>query len=152
MVQPPAFWLWLLHACLFASGVGMRPVHCQIALLWYWLNPLFCEQARLCIRLEPFEGEFSSFFPSLAIPQFGLLSHVSSLTLSSGHSGQVLTLSTYYATRASLSSPHLLVSDTSVWATSLLAVVVRCIFCEFSFLFFFLPVMLPSEIPKPLTD
>ena len=151
MVQPPAFWLWLLHACLFASGVGMRPVHCQIALLWYWLNPLFCDQARLHIRA--FQGKVLFLFPlSLVISSFGLLSHVSSLTLSSGHSGQVLTLSTYYATRASLSSPHLLVSDTSVWATSLLAVVVRCIFCEFSFLFFFLPVMLPSEIPKPLTD
>ena len=44
--------------------------------------------------LEPSEGKFSSFFPSLAIPQFGLLSHVSSLRLSSGHSGLVLTLRT----------------------------------------------------------
>ena len=42
-------------------------------------------------------------------------------------------------------SPHLLVQP-SIWATSLLAVVVRCIFCVF--FFFFLPVMLPSETPK----
>ena len=40
-------------------------------------------------------GKFSLFFffLSLAIPQFGLLSHICSLRLSSGHSGQVLTLS-----------------------------------------------------------
>ena len=105
--------------------------------------------------LEPFKGKFSLslfffFSLSLVISRFVLLSHASSLTLSSGNSGQVLTLSTYYATHASLSSPHLLVLDTSVWATSLLAVVVGHIFCEI--FFFFLPVMLPSEIPKPLTD
>ena len=39
---------------------------------------------------------------SLAIPQFGLLFHVSSLRLPSGHSGPVLTLSN--AARASLFS------------------------------------------------
>ena len=45
-------------------------------------------------RLKIFVGKFSlSFFLSLAILQFGLLSHVSSLRLSSGHSGLVLTLS-----------------------------------------------------------
>ena len=44
-------------------------------------------------RLKIFVGKFSlSFFLSLAILQFGLLSHVSSLRLSSGHSGLVLTL------------------------------------------------------------
>ena len=66
----------------------------------------------------------SSFF-SLVIPQFGLLSHVSSLRLSSGHSGLVLTLTTDYR------SPCLLVVDASVWATSPLAVAVRCVFCFF---------------------
>ena len=66
---------------------------------WYSLNPLFCEKARLCLRLEPFAGKFFFFFfffpflLSLAIPQFGLLSQVSSLRLSSSHSGPVLTLS-----------------------------------------------------------
>ena len=55
---------------------------------------LFCEWTRLCIRLETFTGKFSLFFSlSLAIPQFGLLSHISYLRLSSGHSGPVLTLS-----------------------------------------------------------
>ena len=53
-----------------------------------------------------------SFFLSLAIPQFGLLSHVRSLRLSCVHSGLVLTLSN--AARASLLSPCLLVPDTSV--------------------------------------
>ena len=37
-----------------------------ITLLWYSLNPLFCEQARLCLRLELFMGNFSlSLFFSL---------------------------------------------------------------------------------------
>ena len=56
-----------------------------------------------------------------------------------------------HAARASLSSTHLLVAEVSIWATSLLAVVVRCIFCGV-FFFFFLPVMLPSEITKLSTE
>jgi len=48
---PLAFWLWLLPSCLSA-------------LLWYSLNCLFCEQARLCLRLELFMGKVlsTSFF------------------------------------------------------------------------------------------
>ena len=94
-----------------------------------------------CLRLEPFEAKFSLFplffffFPlSLAIPQFGLLSHLSSLRLSSGHSGPILTLSN--TSRASLFSPHLLVVDASVWATSPLGVAVRPVICGF-YLFIF---------------
>ena len=72
---------------------------------------------RQCLRLELFVGKFSlslslsltstflSLSLSLAIPQFGLLSQVSSLRLPSGHSGPVLTLSN--AARASLFSPRL---------------------------------------------
>ena len=130
--QPLAFWLWLSHTCLSASNIREGPVYSQPALLWYLLNPLFCQQARLCIRA--FHGKvlslslsLSLFFPSL--PQFGLLSHVVSLSLSSRHSGLVLTLRTDYAAHTSLSSPHLLVTDVSVWTTSPLAVVVRSIFC-----------------------
>ena len=63
------------------------------------------------------------------IPQFGLLSHVSSLRLPSGHSSPVLTLSN--AARASLFSPGLLVVYVSVWATSPLGVAVRCVTCGF---------------------
>ena len=76
-------------------------------------------------------GKFwlSLFFSSLAVPQFGLLSHVSSLRLSCVHSGPVLTLNN--AARASLLSPCLLVADTSVWATSPLEVTVRHVFCGF---------------------
>ena len=78
---------------------GDGPVYSWLALLWYSLNPLFCEQARLCLRLELLVGKFFffslslSFFLSLAILQFGLLSQVSSPRLSSGHSGPVLNLS-----------------------------------------------------------
>ena len=71
-----------------------------------------------CLRLGLFQGKFSLslslfFFLSLALPQFGLLSHVSSLRLHSGHSGSVLALSN--AAGASLFSPHLLVVAASVW-------------------------------------
>ena len=52
----------------------------------------------------------------VVIPQSGLLSQVSSLRLSSGHSGLVLTLSN--AARASLPSPHLLVAGADVCAAS----------------------------------
>ena len=121
--------------------VGEGPVCIWLALLWYSLNPLSCEKARLCLRLEPFAGKFFFFFfffflflLSLAIPQFGLLSQVSSLRLSSGHSGLVLTIRN--AARASLFSPSLLVVDASIWATSLLGVAVRCKICGF-YLFLF---------------
>ena len=68
-----------------------------------FVSPLFCEWAWQCLRLEIFAGKFSLslFFFSLSLYffslsgylQFGLLSHVSFLSLSSGHSGQVLILS-----------------------------------------------------------
>ena len=103
-----------------------RLVCSQLALLWYSLSPLFCEQAQQCLRLELFMGKFSL---SLAIPQFGLLSHVSSLRLSSGHSGPVLTLRN--KARASLFSPLLLMADVGVWATSPLGVAVRPVICGF---------------------
>ena len=71
--------LWLSHACLSASGrVGGRGlVRRWIALLWYLLNPLSCEQVRLHFRAYCRKVLF--FFSSLMIPQFGLLSHISSL-------------------------------------------------------------------------
>ena len=90
----PALAVACLPLCLW-SGDG--PVRSRLALLWYSLNSLFCEQGRLCLRLELFTGKFSLslffFSLSLSILQFGLLSHVSSLRLSSGRSGPVLTLS-----------------------------------------------------------
>ena len=119
------FWFWLSPACLSASGEGEGPV-CSLALLWYSLNPLFCEQARLQVRAFCEERSFFSF--SLAIPHLGLLSHNSSVRLPQGHLGPILTLSTNYAVRSSLSSPQSLVAEASVWATSLLAVLIRCDF------------------------
>ena len=109
-----------------------------LSLLWYSLSPLFCEQAQECLRLELYMRKFSLslfFSLSLAIPQFGLLSHVSSLRLSSGHSGQVLTLSNAACT--SQFSPRLLVADTSFWAISPLGVAVRHVIC--GVFCFFLP-------------
>ena len=70
---------------------GKGLVHILLALLWCSLNPLFCEQARLLRESSLSLSLF--FFSPLDIPQFGLLSHLSSLRLSSGHSGPVPTLS-----------------------------------------------------------
>ena len=66
----PTLGLLLLTECVLSQSTLLR---LQVALRGNCLLPLF--------------------FLSLAIPQFGLLSHVSSLRLSSGHSGPVLTLS-----------------------------------------------------------
>ena len=100
-----------------------------------------------CVRLALFCRLIFSL--SLAIPQFKLLSHVISLRLPSGHSGPVLSLSN--AARSSPFSPHLLLVDVSIWGTFLLGVTFRHVICEFYF--FFLLVMLPSEIretsPRP---
>ena len=137
--QPLAFQLWLSHICLSAPGVagGKGPVCSPLALLWYLLNPVFCEWARLQVGVFHRNFLFSFFF-SLVIPQFGLLSHVSSLRLSTGHSGPILTLSTDDAARTSMPSPRLLVADVSVWADSPLAVEIRCVVYVL-FLFFFFP-------------
>ena len=87
---------------------------------------------------------------ALPFPQFGLLSHVSSLRLSPGHSVLVLTLSS--AVHASLFSPCLLVVDTSICAISPLGVSVRCVICG---IFFFLPgyvVLWDSKTPHRPTS
>ena len=88
---PLAFWFCLscvfLPLCLWwLAGWEGVAVCSRLALLWYLLNPLFCEQARLR------ESSLSLFF-SLVIPQFALLSHISTLRLFLGHSGLVVTLS-----------------------------------------------------------
>ena len=84
------------------------------------------------------------FSLSLAIPQFKLLSHESSLRLPSGHSGPALTLSN--AACSSPFRPHLLVVDAGIWGTFLLGVAFRHVICVFYL--FFLPVRLPSKIRK----
>ena len=73
------------------------------------------------------------FSRSFAVPQFKLVTHKSSLRLSSGHSGPVLTLSN--AASSSPFRPHLLVADAGVWGTFLLGVVFRHVICGF-YLFF----------------
>ena len=101
---------------------------------WYLLNPLFCEWVRLHVRAFHRKALFLSL--SLVIPQFGWISHVSLLKLSSVHSGLVFALNLNYTACTSLSSPMLVV-DVSIWATSPLATVVRCLFCVL--LLFFSP-------------
>ena len=58
----------------------------------------------------------------------------------------VLTLRTKNEAHTSLTSPHSLLVNRRVWATSPLVVALRCIF------WFFCPVLMPSEIPKFPTD
>ena len=143
---PLAFWLWLSPAYLSASGGGEGPVRSQLALLWYPLSPLFCERVRLCLRA--FHGKFLSLSLSLSLSLFSLSGYPSlgcyltlssdcpqsSLRLSSGHSGLVLTLS-MQPKPPSLFSPRLLLVDESVWATSPLGVAIRCVICGVFFFF-----------------
>ena len=68
-----------------ASG-GAGSVRSLQALLWTCSVPLFCEWPAVC------SGRLI-FSLSFAVPQFKLLTHKSSLRLSSVHSGPVLTLS-----------------------------------------------------------
>ena len=93
-----------------------------------------CQWSLCGVRAFCGKGFFFFFFCLSVIPRFGLLSQISSLRFSSGHSGLDLTLQ-IDAAHASLPSPHLLVADESLWATSLslLVVAVRCIFCGFCF-------------------
>ena len=85
--------LLALAAC---NQSGM--VHSQLV----FFSPLFWAQAWRCLRA----------FHVVAIPQSGLLAQVSLLRLTTGHSGQILTLSN--AAWASLPSPHLLVVGADV--------------------------------------
>ena len=62
--QPLAFSFWLSLACLSASGAGEGPVCSRFPLLWYSLNHLFCERARL--RIRSFHRKFSLSFFSLS--------------------------------------------------------------------------------------
>ena len=132
----PALAMAYLPLCL---QWGEGPVSSPLALLWYSLNLSFCERTRLLVRLESFIGTSFFFFfffsPSLAIPPFGLLSHVSSLRLSSGHSSPVLSLRTNDAACTSLSSPCSLMVDMNIWATSPLGVVIRHVLCGYFFFF-----------------
>ena len=104
------------------------------ALLWTCSDPLFCERPAVC------SGRLIISL-SLAVPQFKMVTQKSSLQLSSGHSGLVLSLSN--AARSSPFCPHLLVADAGVWGTFLLGVVFRHLICGF-YLFF------PSQSGCPL--
>ena len=131
---PFAFMPCLPPACPSASsGVQEGLVHSRLAVLWYLLNLLFCEQARLHLRLELFVVKFSLSL-SLSLSLFSLwLSH--SLGCYLTHSGLVLTLS--MQPKRPCSAPCSLVADLSVWATSPLGVAFRHIFCVFFFIFYF---------------
>ena len=126
-LPPPA----VAHLSLCLQGGAINPI--WLALLWYLLRwvPLFCEHVRgHCTVLEPSCGEGPLFFfVSLLFLQIGLLCHISSLRLSSGHSNMVLTLRTCHVA-------HLLWADASVWFASLLVIAVQHRFCGLFFCLF----------------
>ena len=121
--------------CLPALAVTCLPFCLQggysrrLALLWYSLNPLFCECTKgYHVRLKPSVGKVF-FFLSLW-QSYGLgCSHISSLRLSSWYYPKHHYPKHHYAACTSLPSLHSLVADVSIWATSPLAVAVRHIFC-----------------------
>ena len=100
----PALAFICLPLCLWQRG---GPVHSQLGLLWYLLNPLFHEWAKLHVRVfcrKVLSLSLSLIFSSLVIPQFELLSHVSSIRFSSAHSGPFLTLSMLFMPSSPASS------------------------------------------------
>ena len=61
----PALAVACLSLCLlWGRGAGQQPG----ALLWHSLNPLFCERARMWLRLELFFLSLSLFFPLSVCP------------------------------------------------------------------------------------
>ena len=121
---PPASGLW--------QGMGQSTA----SQLFSGIHSVLCSGNT---QIVPKFRTFPRLILSLAIPQFKLLTRVSSLRLPSGHSGPVLTLSN--ATHTSLFSPQLLVVDASVWGTFLMGAVFRHVICGFYF---------PSQLDCPL--
>ena len=128
---PSSGWSLPPRCLLPPAGDGL--VYSWLALLWYC--SVLCSANWLAVPwVRAFHRLILSFF--LAIPQFKLLSHISSLRLPSGHSGPVLMLSN--AAHSSPFSSHLLVVNASVWGTFLLGVAFRHVICGV-YLFIFLP-------------
>ena len=109
------------------------PVRSRLALLWTCSDPLFCKWPAVWLAQLIFSL-------SLAIPQFKLVSHKSSLRLPSGHSGPVLTLSN--AAAPLLSAPTCWWRMRTSGGTFLLGVAFRHVICGFYLL-------LPSQSGCP---
>ena len=60
--------------------VGEGPVHSGLALLWYLVNTLFCERARLDFRLQLFPGKFSLSLSLISLSSLSRLSLISLIT------------------------------------------------------------------------
>ena len=128
--------------CLLVLSVACLPLCLWLGggactqLSSFGIGSILCSVRRPGCALEPFAEKFSlSLFFLFGDPQFGLLSHISSLRLSSGHSGLVLTLSN--AAHASLFSPCLLLVEASIWATSPLGFASRHVICGFYLFIYF---------------
>ena len=115
--HPLAFWLWLPHTCPSASRE--RGTYIAAGLLSSDIHSILCSVSVPGVTVwYHSRSQEMSLSLSLTIPWFGLLSHISSLRLSSGHSGLVLTLRTndVDVAHSSLPSPHSLLADGSICA------------------------------------
>ena len=132
------------HSLEWGEGAGPQPASSPLVFAQSFV--LWVGQAAPYVRALHRKILSFSLSLSLAIPQFGLLSHVSSLRLSSGHSGLVVTLSVQPAP----SCP----APASWWWTQVSGLLLRCQLWLGTYFvdFFFLPFMLPSEFPKVPTD
>ena len=126
-------------SCLWRGWAGPQPASSPGL-----ARSLGSVNGRQCVRPAVCSGRLI-FSLSFAVPQFKLVTHKSSLQLSSGHSGPVLTLSN--AAGSSPFRPHLLVAGAGVWGTFLLGVAFRHVNLWVLFIFP-LPVRLPSEVQK----
>ena len=129
------FWVWLVPDYPTASSGGWAGPQLASSSL-VLLSSLFCKRAGSALGWGFSQANSLSLSLSLAIPQFRLLFHVSSLILPSGHSGPVLTLSN--AAHSSPFSPQLLVANVSIWGTFRLGVAFRRVICGL-YLFIFPP-------------
>ena len=124
MEQPRGLWLSL--TCLSASSGVEKPVCSRLALLWYSFKPFFFELARLQVRAFC-RKVLSLFFPLWRSHCLGCYLMLAPSDCPQG-SGPVLTLRTNDAARTFPFSPCSWVAHASIWATSPLAVAVRCLF------------------------
>ena len=107
------------------GGVRDRGLY-TASYLSFGIPSILCSVSGPGCKVESFMGTFSFLFFLSGDPSVWVAISHSSLRMSTGHSGPILTLSTD-AAGTSLSSPQSLVADASIWANSQLAVEIRCV-------------------------
>ena len=156
--NPKKSWLAMKPACSLVEDASLGPqlspsgsgCHRLRVSSGRWTSQQLASSAQSFVLCVGLAVSYVRAFCGLAIPQSGFLSHVSSLRLPLGHSGPVLNLSN----AARLPAQPLLASGecrrlccfpagSYCWACNLWVLIIYL---------FFLPVMLPSEVPRLSTD